>query len=299
MSMSKRTVFTNITPLPAGVTRDVVLRFLHNHEKMIDLNPLVIDRSPIPPPPHASAEEQACVWYTITDRIKYVSGGWLSGDVNYTCAFHDLPTGLQTHCFAAMGVDIRDKWTVGGSMPGEPPETQELGLNAPKSGLYLREDLDFKCNVLMASFVKKTLKKSHSTLVEALAKEVGWHSTSPREQFEREQLESGNKEVYYGPTPSSSSTSSPPPPFGTSSTSSLPGQHPNQQQQYGRHGSGSSSPFVSTGANQGQPGQAGYAPYNVPGLHEAPSGMERPYAGDAVEMDGGQNTWAGQPQQRR
>ena len=262
---------TNITPLPPGITREIVLAFLHNHEKMIDLNPLVIDRSPIAPPRHASAEEQNCIWYTITDRIKYVSGGWLSGDVSYTCAFHDLPTGLQTHCFAAMGLDIRDKWSVGGSLPGEPPEVQELGLNAPKTGLYLREDLDFKCNVLMAGFVKKTLKKSHSTLVEALAKEVGWHSTSGREQLEAE-----NKKVGV-PLSTHSSTTCP-------KTNSSSGYYSDQHSV----GSGSSSPFVSSGTNQGQPGQAaGYAPYSVPGLYEAPSGSERTYIPDVVEMDAG------------
>jgi hypothetical protein len=37
--MSKRTVFTTITPLPAGITRETVLETLHDHIEMIDLNP--------------------------------------------------------------------------------------------------------------------------------------------------------------------------------------------------------------------------------------------------------------------
>ena len=102
-----------------------------------------------------------------TDKISY--GGVASSDVSYTCVFNNLPNGLQTHCRAPMGVDIRDKWTVNGSLPGERPEMVEIGLGAPATGLYLREDVDLRCNVLMASFVKKTLKKSHATLVEKLA----------------------------------------------------------------------------------------------------------------------------------
>jgi DNA-binding Lrp family transcriptional regulator len=124
--MSKRTTFTTITPLPAGITRETALAFLHNHAEMIDLNPLVIERHPINPPTHAGADEQSCVWYSITDKISYLPGTDLvRGDVTYTCAFHDLPHGIQTHCYAALGLEIRDKWSVGGSEPGETPEVQE------------------------------------------------------------------------------------------------------------------------------------------------------------------------------
>lgn len=34
--MSKRTIFTTITALPAGITRDTVLETLHNHTEMIE-----------------------------------------------------------------------------------------------------------------------------------------------------------------------------------------------------------------------------------------------------------------------
>ena len=80
--------------------------------------------------------------------------------------------GLQTHCFAPAGLDIKGKWTVGGSLPGEPKEPFELGIGLPKHGLWLREDVDMKCNILMTSFVKKTLKKAHSTLVARLVQKA-------------------------------------------------------------------------------------------------------------------------------
>jgi hypothetical protein len=102
--MSKRSVFTTVTPLPSGITRQIVLDFLHNHEEMIDLNPLVKERHPIPTPPYAAADEQDCQWYSLTDKISYLPGGLVTGDVTYTCAFHDLPTGLQTHCYAPAGL---------------------------------------------------------------------------------------------------------------------------------------------------------------------------------------------------
>ncbi|UNI13479.1 hypothetical protein JDV02_000222 [Purpureocillium takamizusanense] len=170
--MSKRTVFTSITPLPAGISRQTAISFLHDHLEMIDLNPLIIRRERIPPPAHCPAEERGCVWYRLTDKVSYLPGGLAASEVDYTCAFHDLPAGLQTHCYAPLGLEIRDRWSVGGSMPGEPREPVELGIGAPATGLYLREDVDMRCNIVMAAFVKKTIKKSHGALVVRLAEKA-------------------------------------------------------------------------------------------------------------------------------
>ena len=164
-NMSKRTVFTTLTALPAGITRESVIDALYDHVGMIDLNPLVEERHPIKPPATASAEEYHCKWYSLTDKVQYLPGGMYSGRVTYSACFHDLPTGIQTHIFAPLGLNIKGKWTVGGSLPGEPIEAVELGLGAPKVGLWLREDVDMKCNVLLTGFVKKNLKKAHEVLV--------------------------------------------------------------------------------------------------------------------------------------
>ncbi|POS69928.1 hypothetical protein DHEL01_v211677 [Diaporthe helianthi] len=176
--MSKRSVFTTISPLPADIAREVVVNFLHNHLEMIDLNPLVKERHPIKPPPDAPEDELKCVWYSLTDRISYLPGGLASGDISYTCAFHDIPDGIQTHCRAPLSVDIREKWTLCGTLPGEPPEPVELGIGAPATGLYIREDVDLRCNLLMTGFVKKNLKKSHATLVEHLVEKARRHAAT-------------------------------------------------------------------------------------------------------------------------
>lgn len=221
--MSKRTVFTTISPLPPGVSREVVLAFLHNHLEMIDLNPLVKERHPIDcPPQHLHEDERDCIWYSLTDRIDYLPGGKVSGDVSYTCAFYDLKNGLSTHCRAGLGVDIRDKWTVCGSLPGEPPEPVELGIGAPSSGLYLREDCDLRCNILMTSFVKKNLKRSHATLVQRLVEKSRIISSSglvsevaaatvAMPWSPPSYAHSGHGSASSTPPPPASSSSSPPP----------------------------------------------------------------------------------------
>jgi len=166
--MSKRTHFTTVTGLPAGISRETVLDTLHNHIEMIDLNPLVTERHPIKPPPNASPEEFACQWYSISDKVNYLPGGLYTGSVTFNGCFHDLPDGLQTHIYAPMGLNMKGRWTLGGSLPHEPRQPVEIGLGVPKSGLWLREDVDMKCNMVMTGFVKKTTKRAHQTLVDRM-----------------------------------------------------------------------------------------------------------------------------------
>ncbi|KAK7755554.1 hypothetical protein SLS62_002488 [Diatrype stigma] len=194
--MSKRTVFTTVSPLPPDVSRDAVLAFLHDHEALIDLNPLVIERHPTAgPPPHLlpqhggqrasssgaavpaaaddkeddelEVEAKACAWWSLTDKIAYVPG-----EVTYAAAFYDLPDGVQTHVYAPLGTDIRERWSLGGTLPGEPPVPVEIGIGAPAQGLYIREDIDLRCNFLMTPFVKKTLTKAHGTLIDRLVERL-------------------------------------------------------------------------------------------------------------------------------
>ena len=47
----------------------------------------------------------------------------------------------------------------------------EIGVTrAPREGLYLREDVDIKCNIFVTGYVKKTLKKAHEVLVDRMLK---------------------------------------------------------------------------------------------------------------------------------
>jgi len=170
--MSKRTLFTTVTALPAGISRETVLETLHNHLEMIDVNPLVTERHPINPPPEASPEEFHAQWYSVTDKVNYLPGGLYSGAVTFNGCFHDLPDGLQTHIYAPMGLNMKGRWTLGGTLPGEPRQPVELGLGVPKTGLWLREDVDMKCNFVMTKFVKGTTKKAHTTLVQRLVEKA-------------------------------------------------------------------------------------------------------------------------------
>lgn len=185
--MSKRSVFTSITPLPAHVSRETATALLHDHHEMITMNPLVIRLEQTTPPPNATPEEVKVMhWYAITDEIVYVPGTKVKGETTYKAGFYDLPHGLQTHVFAPAGVDIKTKWSVGGSLPGEEKESVELGLNAPREGLYIREDADLRCSVFVMNFVKRNLKKGHLVMCERLVEKASLADQERRLHANRE-----------------------------------------------------------------------------------------------------------------
>jgi hypothetical protein len=172
--MKKKTTYTHITPIPSFIPRQLAIDMLQSHGEIIELNPLVTGFEAIKAPRNAPADEFYASWYEISQRIQYIPGiGKLgSGAVKFNGCFHDMPWGLQTHTYAPAGVDLRNKWQICGNQPGEPPETRELGLGAPPEGLYLREDIEIKCNVTMISFVKKEMQAASKKMVERIIKKA-------------------------------------------------------------------------------------------------------------------------------
>lgn len=71
-----------------------------------------------------------------------------------------------------MGVDLRNKYRIGGNQPGEPREPRELGVNTPAEGLYLREDVEIVCNMALAGFVKKETMEATGKMIERLARKA-------------------------------------------------------------------------------------------------------------------------------
>ncbi|KAI1417080.1 hypothetical protein F5Y13DRAFT_153669 [Hypoxylon sp. FL1857] len=178
MVLKKKEVYTVITPIPSFIPRQLAIDILHSHGEVITLNPLVLEYKQIKAPRDAAADEYFSTWYEITERIQYIPGmGRLgSGKLKFNGCFHDLPWGLQTHIYVPMGVDLRNKYRIGGNQPGvEPPEQQEIGLaalGAPKDGLYLREDIEIRCNITMVGMVKAQMKAASKEMVERIIKKA-------------------------------------------------------------------------------------------------------------------------------
>ncbi|EGP84485.1 uncharacterized protein MYCGRDRAFT_75855, partial [Zymoseptoria tritici IPO323] len=168
--MPKYVKYTKITPLPSNVPRQLAIELLHNHSEVIELNPLVTGVKAIDAPRTASSEEYFSQWYEISEIITWGFG--MKKKITFKGVFHDQPWGLQSHVYAPMGVDLRNKYRIGGNQPGEPRETKELGVETPLDGLYLREDVEIVCNVALASFVKKETKEATGKMIERLARKA-------------------------------------------------------------------------------------------------------------------------------
>jgi hypothetical protein len=173
--MRRKDVYTNITPIPSCVPRQLALDILHSHGEIITLNPLVLSHQPIRPPRNAVADEYYSTWYEITERVQYVPGlGKMgSGKISFKGSFSNVSWGLQTHMYAPMGIDLQSKWRIGGNQPDEPPESWERRSDgAPQNGLYLREDIQIECNRTLISFVRTQLKAASKVLVDRLIKKA-------------------------------------------------------------------------------------------------------------------------------
>ncbi|KPI44683.1 uncharacterized protein AB675_8649 [Cyphellophora attinorum] len=172
--MPRKVAYTQITPIPSHIPRQMGIDLLHSHGELIELNPLVLEYHQIKPPRDAPADEFFSTWYEITERIQMVPGlGKLgSGKINFRGVYHDMPWGLQTHVYPPGGIDLRVKYSIKGNQPGEPPEPRELGSAAPAEGLYLREDIEIKCNFTMVGFVKKGMKDASKVMIDRLIKKA-------------------------------------------------------------------------------------------------------------------------------
>ncbi|KAG7138996.1 hypothetical protein HYQ45_004042 [Verticillium longisporum] len=176
--LRKKEVYTTITSIPGFIPRQLAIDILHSHSEVITLNPLVIDHKPIQAPRDAASDEYYSTWYEITERMQWVPGlGKMgSGKIKFNGCFHDMPWGLQTHTYAPMNVDIRIKYRIEGNQPGiEPPVHAEIGLadlGVPADGLYLREDIEIKCNITVISYVRSQLKTASKEMVSRIIKKA-------------------------------------------------------------------------------------------------------------------------------
>jgi len=161
---------TTTTPLPPPITPSRALHALHNHDLMIDLNPLVVSHRPLSSSlpsdtKHASSGTVPST-YLITDKLPIPL--WPT-TVSYTASFEDTSSGLRTEVHAPMGLEISGEWEVyDGDATAEPP-------GGEGGGLMLRETTTVRCNLLLMPYVRATMGKGHEELhrrfVERLLKE--------------------------------------------------------------------------------------------------------------------------------
>lgn len=76
-------------------------------------------------------------------------------------------------------MNFKKKWTLCGSLPGEPIAPVEIGVGAPRSGLYLREDVKMSCNFMAVPYMKKAAKKTSALLISRLVARAQFLNVRP------------------------------------------------------------------------------------------------------------------------
>ncbi|KAK8043624.1 hypothetical protein PG993_006054 [Apiospora rasikravindrae] len=194
---------THTCKLPRNVTRQAVIEFLHSHEDIIDLSPLVKERHPIKAPASAPPHLQHASWWSITDKISYLPGHLLNGTYTYTGAFVNKSTGLEAYIDAPAGTTLKDVWSVVQSPSSSSrcpysPSSSKTTAQPGETDLCIRVDSSARCHFALRGFVRKMLKKSHAELVRRLAAKTqlnasafGWSdSTSTSMSMSNDDFES-------------------------------------------------------------------------------------------------------------
>jgi len=304
--LRKKDVFTVITPIPGFIPRQLAIDILHSHSEVITLNPLVLEHKPIAAPQNAETDEYYSTWYEITERVTFVPGIGKMGAsiIKFNGCFHDMPWGLQTHIYAPMNVDLRNTYRIAGNQPGfEPPEAPEIGLKAlgvPSDGLYLREDIEIKCNVTVIGFVKSQLKKAGGEMVQRIIKKAELLDAGVLQAMIQDgKLKTVNpadrRNTLRSPVPSPlnlrhtpSVSGTPPPPPGSASPR-LPYHIPRPgSSSTNKHGYQPSSPGMTSGAQAAAYGYGPQAPPQPtqPAAFEMPAAEVHPQNHFAAEMPG-------------
>jgi hypothetical protein len=176
--LRKTEAYTVITPIPGFIPRRLAIDILHSHSEIITLNPLVLSHKAIPTPANAAADEYQSTWYEITERLQVVPGIGRVGSkqIVFNVCFQNTDWGTKSHAYAPLNIDMRIKYRVAGNQPGiEPPAVNpESGggagggggrFHVPTDGLYLREDIEIRCNISLVSMVKSGLKAASKEMI--------------------------------------------------------------------------------------------------------------------------------------
>ncbi|RDA91051.1 hypothetical protein CP533_6116 [Ophiocordyceps camponoti-saundersi (nom. inval.)] len=211
MVLRRKVAYTVVTPIPGFIPRQLALDILHSHSEVITLNPLVLSHRPVPAPRNAATDEYYSTWYEIVERIQCLPG--VGSTISFVGCFHDMPWGLQTHVYAPMGIDLRNRYHIAGNQPGieQPDARRELGLDAPADGLYLREDIEIRCNFALTSFVRAQLKAASREMIRRFIKKAELLDAGILQaMMDRGRLQTVNPNDRSRPLPSNSLLLSPP-----------------------------------------------------------------------------------------
>lgn len=132
--------------LPPTATFDAAIAVLHDHDKIIRLDPEFISYKINQPP--ASSTNPATKYYTVTDHMNALPAGLWDSTVNFEAEITNTPTGVEWIIKAPLGIHQVTFWTIEAAVE-------------PEEGFYFIEDVSITCSRLLAGTVKGKCEANH------------------------------------------------------------------------------------------------------------------------------------------
>lgn len=145
-----------IDPVPADIEPKSVTSFLHDHDAVIGLSPVVTrheiqDRNP----------ESGWIKYEVSETVPMLPFGLWKRSHTFHCSFKDKQDGVTTFVEAAMGINSEANYTI---------RVSEHENEGP--GWVLDESIETTCNFLVKFIVQSNMlqvrKKMHQQLFDEL-----------------------------------------------------------------------------------------------------------------------------------
>lgn len=158
-----------IDPVPSDIEPKSVTTFLHDHDAIIGLSPVVTqhsiqDRNP----------ESGWIKYEVSETVPMLPFGLWKRSHTFHCSFKDKQDGVTTFVEAAMGINSEANYTVRVS------ENPSQG-----NGWVLDESIETTCNFLVKWIVESNMlsvrKKMHERLFEELRRRQKESTTNAKD----------------------------------------------------------------------------------------------------------------------
>ncbi len=164
--MMRTTKYTIINPLLADVLCQLIIDMLHSHDKIIELNLLVLKHHFVKVLNDTFSDEYFLTWHEITEHLQYIS------KMTFKKVFHNMPWGLQTHIYVLTEINLKNKYQIKGSQLNKPQMLWELSNKSSVDELYLQENVKIMCNFIIISYVKKNVQKVLTVLIAQMLKKA-------------------------------------------------------------------------------------------------------------------------------
>ncbi|GAB7350438.1 hypothetical protein MBLNU459_g1045t1 [Dothideomycetes sp. NU459] len=163
MASHFRTNWTHVlfTALPPAVDPASAVAFLHDHEALIKLSPLVTSY-------HQTSSDGRRVSYDIRERISVLPRNLWDQEIQFSAVFEDRENGLWSELHAPLGLVSEVTYEVMQVKDESRFDVVDHEGEAIVTQWMLKETIDSSCNIAFKSFVDASMVPTRRKMAERL-----------------------------------------------------------------------------------------------------------------------------------